>query len=269
MSSVILALAFVRQERRAEEPIVALSILRDRGVWAPLLATALFGFANFSVAIFVPLFGLVVQGVDAVQAGYALTALTAGLLISGIVTGRLAARSGRYRRYGTAGLTIYATGMFCLATADVETSRAAFLFFNFLLGIGSGTFTPVVVASLQDAVDPRDLGVASSLPGFSRAVFQTVGTSVFGAFFASRAAHHLARDVAPTAPPGLDVQAFVASPDAIRSLEGPLREAVVESYSGAFNESFLAMASVVLLGLIVTRAMRDRPAHADDGRADA
>ncbi len=259
LSSGILAAAFVRQERRAEEPIVELSILRDRGIWAPLLATALFGFANFAIAIFVPLFGLVVQGVDAVQAGYSLTALTAGLLISGVVSGRRASRTGRYRRYATIGLAIYATGMLSLATADADTPRWAFLAYNLLLGIGSGTFTPVVVASLQDAADPRDLGVASSLPGFSRAVFQTVGTSVFGAFFASRATHHLLRDVAPTAPATIDVQAFVESPDAIRSLAGPLRDAVADSYANAFSESFLGMAIVILLALPVARLMRDRP----------
>ena len=261
-TSFLLAGAFVRQEARAPEPILALSILRERGVWAPLLATALFGFINFAIAIFVPLFGLVVQGVDAVQAGYGLAALTAGMLLSSVVSGRLAARTGQYRRYVTIGLSIYVTGMFSLSTADAHTPRAAFLFYNLLLGIGSGAFTPLVVASLQDAVDPSELGVASALPGFARAVFQTVGTSVLGAFFASRAGTHLARDVAPQAPAGVDVRTFVESPDAIRALSGPLREAVADSYASAFSESFLGMAIVGLVAIGVCRLVRDRPSDA-------
>ncbi len=156
--SAILGALFIRQERRAEEPILELSLLGRQAVWAPLLATCFFGFANFVIAIFVPLFGLVVQGVDAVQAGYGLTSLTAGLLVSGIIVGRRAAATRRYRRYATIGLAIYSTGMALLVTVDAETPRALFLFYTSLLGVGSGALTPVVVAALQDAVEGRYLG---------------------------------------------------------------------------------------------------------------
>ena len=51
--SAILGALFIRQERRAEEPILELSLLGRQAVWAPLLATCFFGFANFVIAIFV------------------------------------------------------------------------------------------------------------------------------------------------------------------------------------------------------------------------
>ena len=255
--SAVLGALFIRQERLAAEPILELSLLGRQAVWAPLLATCFFGFGNFVVAIFVPLFGLVVQGVDAVQAGYGLTALTAGLLVSGIIVGRRASATQRYRRYATIGLATYSLGLALLVTADAETPRALFLSYTALLGIGSGALTPVVVAALQDAVEERYLGVASSLPGFARAIAQTVGTSVFGSILAVRVSHHLQNDVAEIAPPGLDLQSFIEGPDAIRALADPLQSAVVETYRAAFSETFMGMTFVTLLALATARFMRD------------
>ena len=59
-----------------------------------------------------------------------------------------------------------------------------------ILGVGSGALSPVVVTSIQNAVEERYLGVASSLPGFSRAVAQTIGTSVLGSLLALRIGLH-------------------------------------------------------------------------------
>ena len=127
-ASLSFAVLFTYQERRASEPIVELSLLSQRPVWPPLLATALFGFANFAIAFFLPLFGIVVRGSNAVEAGFTLAPLTAGLLLSGILVGRRAAKTQRYRRYATTGLAIYLAGLALLATANQETPLATFLF---------------------------------------------------------------------------------------------------------------------------------------------
>ena len=256
-ASATLGIGFVLQERRAAEPIVELRLLRLRPVWPPLVATAFFGFANFAIAFFIPLFGIVVRGQNAVQAGFALAPLTAGLLIAGIIIGRRAAATGRYRRYATFGLAVYIGGLALLVTADGDTPLAAFYLYNLLLGIGSGSLSPVVVAALQNAVEERYLGLASSLPGFARAVAQTIGTSVLGSLLALRIGVHLLEDVAPIAPPETDLEVFVESPEVIRALTGLLERAVVESYRAAFSETFVVMIGIMAMALVASRFMRD------------
>ena len=59
-----------------------------------------------------------------------------------------------------------------LMVGDADTPAALFYASSLLLGIGSGSLSPVVVAAIQNAVEERYLGVASSLPGFARAVAQ-------------------------------------------------------------------------------------------------
>jgi len=249
--------AFVAWERRAAEPIVALSLLRSRAVWAPLLTTGLYGLGNFAIAFLVPLFGIVVRGTSAVEAGLGLMPLTCGLLVSGLYLGRRASETQRYRRYATGGLAVYALGLVLLATTGPDTPRVAYWGYTLLLGLGSGPLNPVLIASLQNAVDARHIGVASSLPSFSRAVAQTIGTSALGALLAHRLAHHLRAEVAPKLAPGVSVDALAESPEAIRALAEPLRAAVVEAYRGAFVDTFVAMIAIALAAMLAARFMID------------
>jgi len=256
-TSGLLALAFVRWERRAPEPIVELSIFRGRAVWAPLLTTFLYGLGNFAITFMIPLFGLVVRGTSAVEAGLGLMPLTSGLLLSSIVLGRVASTTQRFRRYAMGGLCVYGAGIALLATAGPETSRLQLWSYTLLLGLGSGPLNPVLISSLQNAVDPRHLGVASSLPGFSRTVAQSIGSSAFGTLLALRFAHHLAAGAGGDASGVAALERLAGTPEAIRALEEPLRSAVVGAYASAFSESFVAMFGLVVLTLAASRFMVD------------
>lgn len=256
-TSGLLAFAFFRWERRAPEPIVELSIFRGRAVWAPLLTTFLYGLGNFAITFMIPLFGLVVRGTSAVEAGLGLMPLTSGLLLSSIVLGRVASATQRFRRYAMGGLCVYGAGIALLATAGPETSRLQLWSSTLLLGLGSGPLNPVLISSLQNAVDPRHLGVASSLPGFSRTVAQSIGSSAFGTLLALRFAHHLAAGTGGDAAGAAAVDRLAATPEAIRALEEPLRSTVVGAYASAFSESFVAMLVLVVLTLSAARFMVD------------
>jgi len=256
-TSGVLGVGFHLWEQRAAEPIVQLSILRARAVWAPLLTTFFYGLSNFAITFLIPLFSLVVRGTGAVEAGLGLMPLTLGLLLSGIVVGRLAAATQRYRRYAMGGLATYATGLFLLSTSGTDTPRLVFWGYSLLLGLGSGPLNPVLIASLQNAVDPRHLGVASSLPGFARAVAQTIGSSALGALLGLRFAAHLENDVRPLVAPGISLDGLAGSPEAIRALAVPLQGAVIEAYRNAFSETFLAMVGIVAFSAIAASFMLD------------
>ncbi len=256
-ASAGLAAGFYFWERRASEPIVELALLRERAVWAPLLTTFLYGLSNFAITFMIPLFSLVVRGTGAVEAGLGLMPLTLGLLLSGIVVGRLASATQRYRRYAMGGLAVYATGLVLLATTGPETPRIVFWGYSLVLGLGSGPLNPVLIASLQNAVAERHLGVASSLPGFARAVAQTIGSSALGALLGLRFAAHLRTDVRPLMPPGSVLDGLAGSPEAIRALAEPLRGAVIEAYRSAFAETFLAMVGIIICSSIAASFMFD------------
>ena len=85
-ASVCLAAGFVAWERRVGADR-RFALFRVRAVWAPLLTTFLYGLSNFAITFLIPLFGLVVRGTGAVEAGLGLMPLTFGLLVSGSWSG--------------------------------------------------------------------------------------------------------------------------------------------------------------------------------------
>lgn len=249
-TSLVCGAGFLAWERHAAEPIVDLSLFRARAVWAPLLTTFLYGLGNFAITFMVPLGSLVVRGTSAVEAGLGLMPLTLGLLVSGTLTGRVAAATGRFRRHAVAGLVVYGLGLLLLRTVDAGTPRTVFWSYTLLLGLGSGPLNPVLIASLQNAVEPRKLGVASALPGFFRTVAQTIGSSVLGALLALRFVAHLATQPDPELPAGRSLASIAESPEAIRTLAEPLRSIVVEAYRAALSETYLAMLGIIGLTIV-------------------
>ena len=76
----------------------------------------------------------------------------------------------------------------------------------FVLGLGLGMVMQVLVLAVQNAVDYRDLGVATSGATLFRSIGGSLGTAVLGAIFANRlrerAEEHPAAAAAPHAGTG-------------------------------------------------------------------
>src|SRR4029077_13851822 len=83
---------------RAREPIVPLSLFRDRTFSAAIVATMAIAFSVFSATIYLPRFYQVVRGDSATASGYETWPLLLGLIGGSIISGRLISRTGRYRR---------------------------------------------------------------------------------------------------------------------------------------------------------------------------
>jgi MFS family permease len=67
-----------------------------------------------------------------------------------------------------------------------------------VFGLGFGMVTQILVVAVQNSVERRELGVATAVTGFFRALGGAVGAAVLGAVFAARAGIH-ASDVAGSA----------------------------------------------------------------------
>ena len=94
---VVLAVAFVLQERRAQEPILPLRLFRDRVFTVCVTLSALLGSVMIGASTFLPLFLQVVTGASATSSGLLLIPMMAGVVIGSNVCGRLVHRTGRYK----------------------------------------------------------------------------------------------------------------------------------------------------------------------------
>ena len=264
LSSVSLALIalFILQERRAPEPLLPLRLFRDRTFSITAAVAVIIGIGMFGAIVFVPLFLQVVLGVSATSSGLLLAPLVAGAVATSTISGHLITRTGRYKRYPVGGTFAIALALWLLSTMDSTTSLRAASLYMLLLGSGLGMAMQVLVIAVQNAVAPRDLGVATSAAAFFRSLGGSLGTALIGAIFASRLAVHLA-ELLPT---GTNVESedLIGSPALIVGLSQPVQDAVVEAFSRSLSTAFAAavpilVAGFVLLLLLPELPLRDRP----------
>jgi predicted MFS family arabinose efflux permease len=174
-------------ERRATDPIVPFHLLRTRVVAVTSAALFLATAALFAVTVFVPVFLETATGATPTEAGLLLAPAMLGITVSTTLSGRSISRTGRYKRFPLAGLAAMAAGLVLLAALADERSQAAAGLGLAVFGLGFGMVTQVLVIAVHNSVDRRDLGVATAVTGFFRALGGAVGAAVLGAVFAAQA----------------------------------------------------------------------------------
>src|SRR4051812_37720198 len=186
---------FLVVERRAAEPVLPLHLFRNAAFSVTSVVALIVGFAMFGSITYLPLYLQVVKGASPTGSGLEMLPMMGGMLTSSIVSGQLISRTGRYKIFPVVGTGVMTIGLFLLSRLPVGASTVRILATLLLLGLGMGLVMQVLVIAVQNAVDYRDLGVATSGNTLFRSVGGSVGTAVLGAVFAARLAAELARHV--------------------------------------------------------------------------
>jgi EmrB/QacA subfamily drug resistance transporter len=179
----LLLVAFVAQERRTQEPVLPLRLFKEPVfdiVSAALFFTTL---AFFAVIVFMPVFLQTTVGVSATASGALLLALLIGATVSTTVSGRAISRTGHYKRFPVIGLAVMAVGLVALSTLDADSSKLKIAVLLAVFGLGFGLVSQVLTVAIQNAVDRRDLGIATASANLFRSLGGAVGTAIYGALY--------------------------------------------------------------------------------------
>lgn len=174
---------FVYEERLAAEPIMPLELFRQRTFVLMSLIGFVVGIALFGSVTFIPLYLQVVKGSTPSQAGLQLLPMMGGMLTMSVASGRLIARFGTYRPFPIAGTLLGGVAMALLSTLSLDTSLHTIYAYMALLGIGLGMVMPVLTLAVQNAVEFRHMGVATSGATLFRSIGGSLGVAAFGALF--------------------------------------------------------------------------------------
>ena len=252
---VLLAL-FLAQERRAAEPILPLRLFRNRVASVSFAASFIVGCAMFGAIVFIPLFLQVVNGASPTASGLQLLPLMVGVIGSSVTTGRLISRYGRYRVYPIFGTATMTVGVWLLSHLDVNTSRPVASLYMVVLGIGMGAVMQVLVLAVQNAVDYRDLGSATSAAAFFRSMGGAFGVAIFGSIFNNGLATNLAKVI-----PGIDFDpaALRGGPEQLAALPPNVRARVVEVFAESLHTVFLWTIPVAFAAFLIVLFLEERP----------
>jgi predicted MFS family arabinose efflux permease len=186
-TTVVAAAALVVRERHAADPIVPFHLLRTDAV-AVASSTLFFATASlFAITVFVPLYLLTTTGATPTEAGLLLVPAMLGITVSTTLSGRRMARTGGYKAFPIAGLALMAGALGLLAALAGHPSQAATGGALAVFGLGFGMVTQILIVAVQNSVERRELGVATAVTGFFRALGGASGAAALGAVFAAGA----------------------------------------------------------------------------------
>jgi EmrB/QacA subfamily drug resistance transporter len=179
-------IAFVAVERRAAEPILPLRLFRIRDVWVTSVVGLIVGFALLGSVTYLPVYLQTVKGLSPTDSGLRMVPLMGGTLLTSILAGQLASRTGKYKRFPIIGTAIVTVALLLISRMTADTSTLAASLYMLLLGLGLGFVMQVLIIAVQNAVDYRDLGVATSNAILFRYIGGSLGTTLLGAILATQ-----------------------------------------------------------------------------------
>jgi EmrB/QacA subfamily drug resistance transporter len=254
--SIAAIVAFLVVERGAAEPVLPLRLFANRAFACASAVGLIVGFALFGSVTYLPLFLQVVKGVSPTASGLEMLPMMAGMLLTSIASGQLISRSGRYKLFPIAGTLVMSVGLLLLSRMTAATSTLGASSIMLVLGLGLGMVMQVLVIAVQNAVDYRDLGVATSGATLFRLVGGSLGTAVLGAIFAAGLASAMARLLPASAhAPG----GGVLNPETMAQLSPALRAIYVQAFTTSLQRVFIVAAGIAVAGFVVAWLLPEHP----------
>jgi len=258
MIAISAALLFVWRESKAKEPILPLRLFKNEIFSVTTMLSLLIGLVMFGAIIFLPEYQQIIRGDSATKSGLMLLPLVAGIMTGSISSGRIISKLGRYRFFPISGTIIVTLAFWLFSHIAIDTSRVTLGIWMALLGLGLGQVMPVMTLAVQNAVERRDLGTATSSVVFFRTIGSTLGAAIFGTILSNRLVSHLSQSLPSSvaAHAGKGLQSSAAS---LQTLQPTVRHTVLVAFTQSFRDVFVIAIPFVIAAFITALFLKESP----------
>lgn len=247
--------AFIYVETRVPDPLLPLSLFKNRSFVVAAAIGFIVGLALFGSITLLPLYLQIVKGLDPTSAGLHLTPMMLGVFVSSITSGQIISRIGRYKIFPIMGTGIMTVALMLLSSITVETSAWTASVYMVLLGLGLGMVMQILVMAVQNAVAYEQLGVATSGTTLFRSIGGSVGAALFGAIFA----YSLGEEIKTAMPALADT---MSDPAAISTLTGAAKATYNELFVAALRPVFQTAAATAFVAFVLAFTIKEVPLRA-------
>ena len=232
IAAVIFLPLFFVAERRARQPLLDLSLFRDRLFAMGNLSAFLNSLARLAVTFLFVFYFQGPLGKDALTAGILLTPLALGMLVTSPISGWLADRHGS-RLLASLGLVVSAVGLAGMALIGLHTPYWYIALVMLLMGGGSGLFNSPNTSAIMASVRPGQRGIAAG----TRTMLMNTG-GIFSIAFALAI-------VASTLPPKVMFAIFAG-------VAAGVPASALTAFMNGMHLSFWLMAAISVLAAVIS-----------------
>ncbi|KAK0726956.1 major facilitator superfamily domain-containing protein [Lasiosphaeria miniovina] len=185
LSLVTLALFILIESSFALDPIIPLTVLKDRGILLSCFSQLGFMAARWTVLFYAPVFVLAVRGLSPAVAGSILIPTNLGFGLGGLVVGFWhIRRAGSFWAPSLAGLLFFALSVFALSFVGTATaSLPLYVLVVFANGLATGAALNYTLAHLLHLSAPDTHFIVTGLLSTFRGFAGSFGTAIGGGIF--------------------------------------------------------------------------------------
>jgi EmrB/QacA subfamily drug resistance transporter len=182
---LLLLALFILIESRSVQPMIDLSLFRNRYFSINLVTGFITFFSIAGALILIPFYLENVLGYSTRQVGLLLAVVPIALGIVAPISGSLSDRIGT-RQITMAGSLVLLIGYYLMSYLNLQTTTTAFVLLFLPIGIGMGIFQSPNNSAIMGAAPREHLGIASGLLAVTRSLGQIMGIAVLGALWAGQ-----------------------------------------------------------------------------------
>lgn len=256
--SAVSLLLFVRQERRAPDPMMHLELWRNRVIRLGNLTILTAGLAMIGLITFLPTFVQGVLGRSALVAGFTLSAMSVGWPIASVAAGRLFVRVGVPRLVRAGGIAV-CSGALVVALLAGRGPVAAGVG-ALVMGAGFGLLNTTFIVAIQTSVGWSQRGVATASNMLMRTLGNALGAALFGGILNLSMGRYLERRGLADRVSLDSVRDLVGEvPGRAAGLDAPTLRLLQEGLSGSLHLVFWAVALFGAVILLLSRRVPELP----------
>lgn len=275
---VVIVIIYMLWEKKVTEPILPLSLFKNHTFSLTSIIGFIIGAGMFGAIIMLPLYLQIVQGASATEAGLKLIPLMIGILAVTITSGRIISKTGKYKIFPILGTIAMTIGLLLMTQLEVETPYWQLSIYSIILGAGLGASMQTIVIALQNAVDFKDLGIATSSNTFFRSLGGAFGTAIFGTILSQQIGKNLEagfRELALTNPDEIAkldpsvISSLQSNTEAISTLPVDTQNTVLTAFMDSFQVVFWVAVPVMVIGFFFALFLREKPLQDSQEHATA
>ncbi|MFG2136568.1 MFS transporter [Streptomyces sp. NPDC048650] len=163
-----------------DDALIPMRLFRNGTFSMTSLLSVLIGMGMFGGMLMIPQYLQIVKGASPTKSGLEMLPLMAGMMIASIASGQITAKTGRYKIFPIIGTALMVGAMLLFHfRVQWDTPLWETMIYMLVFGLGLGGCMQTLVLAVQNAVPPRDMGVATASSTFFRQMGATAGTAIF------------------------------------------------------------------------------------------
>ncbi|MDQ0615221.1 EmrB/QacA subfamily drug resistance transporter [Microbacterium sp. W4I4] len=264
IGSAVAIVAFVIVEMLVKEPIIPMTLFRNRTFTLSVLASIAIGVSMFATSVFLAQYFQLARGATPTESGLMTIPMIIGQMGASIIIGQLVSRYGKWKGWMMLGSVLALIGVTLMATLRYDTPFPLVAVYMFVLGAGLGMVMQNLTLIVQNDTPPQQLGAASSGVNFFRTIAGTIGVTIMGSILATNVATYMKDGLGkfvPKSPDEIDALKHLATGDVpnMGSLPDSIRTVVESSYGHGIADAFLIAIPLAVIGVIAIAFIRNKP----------